>query len=190
MLGLDLGHNQELYGQMPLERMMRKHVTPCWLGLLFLVLLGYFLPLLMQEVAAEWPTNRIFTVVTWLLLACLVSQVRPLHASLRMSLGRVGRAILEAGLLSLLGSIAAVQMWPVEAKWGVLDVAARAIGDGLVYATIWPFLVVSLAYTIAPSRKLVEAEHPVQYRDRENTSKVLVGVAGLVLVYKIASLVL
>lgn len=177
----------ELYGETSLEQTMRKNIFPVWLGLAFLVLFSQILPAYVEVFAELVPTTGVYSVGVWLALALMASQ----RANLRYWSGLPGvTAVVDAYLLSLIATMAAVQLLPEWSALDMLEIGANAFGSVLFWTTIGSFILASFAFIIAPSKVLVQADHPVQYRDRENAAKFLLGAAGIVLLYKIIRLFL
>lgn len=158
---------------------MRKYASHVWLGLAFLVLVSRGLPGAVEMFGPAWPSSGLGALACWgaiLLLGC----ARGLFKN--WVRWRFGVTAFDACLFSV-AAAAGCQLMPAMVSLGLLELAAYAFGDVLLGVTVWPLLIVSFAYIIAPGSSLVQADHPVQYRDRENASKVLLGAAGVALLY-------
>jgi hypothetical protein len=163
---------------------MRKHVSAIWLGLFFLILITRMFSGAVQILVPLWPTGTLGIVGYWATLAGLVGSRRTVAAWLARPFGVVA---FDAWVVSIVAASAAIQLLPGAASAGILTLGANAFGDALFRVACWPFLIVSFAFILAPSRALAQADHPVQYRDRENASKVLLGAACVVLLYKVGT---
>jgi hypothetical protein len=175
----------ELYGKTSLERAMRKHIFPIWFGLTFLLIVGGLFPIMVHTAIEMWPREGLVVWAGWALVVNAVVNWRTFRRGLDFVGASVLTPIVEGAALSVFAAIVSVQAWPTIIPIALLDVTAAAFGKALLYSAIWPFVVVFFAYLIAPQRSLVQADHPVQYRDRENISKFLLGAAGVALLYQI-----
>lgn len=167
---------------------MRNLISRIGSGLALLLVVSWLLPSLTHVLVEEDYSGTAFTLTSWILVALVAANWRNWRAFRSVSMSEsplVVAPLTEGGVFSIAGALVAFQLWPPNIPLAFLDLTAAAFGEVLFSALTWAGVVVALAYLIAPQPSLAQADHPVQYRDRVNSSKFLLGVAGVVLLYKL-----